>query len=44
VSEIPHFIELYEEYKGKVFAMVGIPVDHQGIDVVKAFDKLTVLI
>ena len=39
VKEIPHFIELYEEYKDKGLAMVGISLDRQGVGVVKAFKK-----
>jgi cytochrome c biogenesis protein CcmG/thiol:disulfide interchange protein DsbE len=39
VREIPHFIELYKEYKDNGFAMVGISVDQQGINVVKAFNQ-----
>jgi len=37
VKEIPHFIELYEQYKDRGFAMVGISVDRGGISVVKSF-------
>ncbi len=37
VMEMPHFIELYEQYKDQGFAMVGISLDHQGISVVKSF-------
>ena len=37
VKEIPHFIELYEQYKDKGFAMVGISVDREGVSVVKSF-------
>jgi peroxiredoxin len=37
VKEIPHFIELYEQYKDKGFAMVGISLDPGGISVVKSF-------
>ncbi len=37
VKEIPHFIELYEQYKDKGFAMVGISLDQAGISVVKSF-------
>ena len=37
VLEIPHFIELYEQYKDKGFAMVGISLDRAGISVVKSF-------
>jgi peroxiredoxin len=37
VKEIPHFIELYEQYKDKGLAMVGISLDREGISVVKAF-------
>jgi len=37
VKEIPHFIELYEQYKDKGFAIVGISLDREGISVVKSF-------
>ena len=37
VQEIPHLVELYEEYKEQGFEMVGISVDRDGIDVVKSF-------
>ncbi len=37
VKEIPHFIELYEQYKDRGFAMVGISLDREGISVVKLF-------
>jgi len=37
VKEIPHFIELHEQYKDKGFAIVGISVDRGGISVVKSF-------
>ena len=37
VKEIPHFIELYEQYKDKGFVMVGISLDQAGISVVKSF-------
>jgi peroxiredoxin len=37
VQEIPHFIELYEQYKDKGFAMLGISLDQEGISVVKSF-------
>ena len=37
VVEIPHFIELYEQYKDKGFVMVGISVDREGTSVVKSF-------
>jgi cytochrome c biogenesis protein CcmG/thiol:disulfide interchange protein DsbE len=37
VKEIPHFIELYEQYKDRGFAMVGISLDRKGISVVKSF-------
>ena len=36
-KEIPHFIELYEQYKEQGFEMVGISVDKEGIDVIKPF-------
>ncbi len=39
VKEIPHFIELYKEYKDQGLAMLGISVDRQGIDIVKAFKQ-----
>ncbi len=39
VKEIPHFIELYEQYKAQGFAMVGISVDREGISVVKLFTQ-----
>jgi peroxiredoxin len=37
VMEIPHFIELYEQYEAQGFAMVGISLDRDGIGVVEAF-------
>ncbi len=37
VKEIPHFIELYEQYKSQGLAMVGISVDREGTGVVKSF-------
>ena len=37
VMEIPHFIELYEQYKDQGFAMVGISLDRQGVGIVKSF-------
>ncbi|GAG07168.1 unnamed protein product, partial [marine sediment metagenome] len=37
VKEIPHFIELYEQYKDKGFEIVGISLDRAGISVVKSF-------
>ena len=37
VKEIPHFVELYEQYKGQEFTIVGISVDRQGVSVVKPF-------
>ncbi len=37
VKEIPHFIELHEQYKDKGFAMVGISLDREGVGVVKSF-------
>jgi peroxiredoxin len=39
VKEIPHFIELYKQYKDQGFAMVGISVDREGISVVKSFTR-----
>ena len=37
VIEIPHFIELYKQYKDQGFAMVGISLDRGGTGVVEAF-------
>ena len=37
IKEIPHFIELYKQYKVQGFEMVGISVDKEGIDVVRSF-------
>lgn len=37
VKEIPHFVELYEDYKERRFVTVGIPVDRKGVDAVKSF-------
>jgi len=37
VMEIPHFIELHEQYKDRGFAMVGISLDRQGVGVVESF-------
>jgi cytochrome c biogenesis protein CcmG/thiol:disulfide interchange protein DsbE len=37
VKEVPHFVALYEQYKDKGFAIVGISVDRAGISVVKSF-------
>jgi thiol-disulfide isomerase/thioredoxin len=37
VKEIPHFIELYEEYKDQGLAIIGISTDRQGVDVVKSY-------
>jgi len=37
VKEIPHFIELYEQYKDKGVEIVGISLDREGISVVKPF-------
>jgi cytochrome c biogenesis protein CcmG/thiol:disulfide interchange protein DsbE len=39
VKEIPHFIELYNEYKNQGLTIVGISVDRQGVGIVKAFNK-----
>ena len=39
VKEIPHFIELYNEYKDQGLAIIGISVDHQGVGIVKAFNQ-----
>jgi len=37
VKEIPHFIELYEQYKDKGLAILGISLDREGVGVVEAF-------
>ncbi len=37
VKEIPHFVEIYEQYSDREFAIVGISVDREGIGVVKSF-------
>jgi len=37
IREIPDFIELYDQYKDKGFAMLGISLDQAGIGVVKSF-------
>jgi cytochrome c biogenesis protein CcmG/thiol:disulfide interchange protein DsbE len=37
VKEIPHFVELYEQYKDKGLEIVGISLDQAGISVVNAF-------
>jgi cytochrome c biogenesis protein CcmG/thiol:disulfide interchange protein DsbE len=37
VKEIPHFVELHEQYKDKGVEIVGISLDHAGVSVVKAF-------
>jgi peroxiredoxin len=37
IKEIPDFIDLYDQYKDKGFAMVGISLDQAGIGVVKSF-------
>jgi peroxiredoxin len=37
IKEIPHFIELHEQYKDKGVEILGISLDHAGISVVKAF-------
>jgi hypothetical protein len=39
IKEIPHFIELYKEYKNQGLVILGISVDQQGISIVKAFNK-----
>lgn len=39
VKEIPHFIELYKQYKEQGFEMVGISTDRDGVGVVKSFVK-----
>jgi len=37
VKEIPHFIQLYKQYQGQGFEMVGISTDRNGVGVVKSF-------
>jgi len=37
IKEIPDFIELYQKYKDKGFAMLGISLDQAGISVVQSF-------
>lgn len=37
VKEIPHFVELHEQYKDKGVEIVGISLDQAGPSVVKAF-------
>jgi len=37
IKEIPHFIELYEQYKDKGCVIVGIALDREGINIVKPF-------
>ena len=39
IKEIPHFIELYKEYKNQGFTILGISVDRQGIGIVKSFNQ-----
>ena len=39
VVEIPHFIALYEQYKDKGFAVVGISVDRKSVGAVKSFAR-----
>ena len=39
IKGIPDFVELYEQYKDKGFAMIGISLDQAGIDVVKNFAR-----
>ena len=37
--EIPHLIELYKEYKGQPFTLIGIALDEGGVSEVKPFVK-----
>jgi peroxiredoxin len=37
VKEIPHFVELYDQYNDREFVVVGISVDREGVGVVKSF-------
>ncbi|MCP4614752.1 MAG: TlpA family protein disulfide reductase [Planctomycetes bacterium] len=39
IKEIPHFIELYNEYKNQGLIIIGISVDRQGVGIVKAFNR-----
>lgn len=36
-AEIPHFIELYKQYKDKGLAVIGIALDVEGINIVRPF-------
>jgi thiol-disulfide isomerase/thioredoxin len=38
-QEIPHFISLYDEYKGKGLEIIGIALDRGGANVVTAFSE-----
>ena len=40
-KEIPSFIELYQQYKGKGLEIIGIALDRQGPSVVEPFVKKT---
>lgn len=43
VKEVPHFVELYDEYKEQGFEMVGISLDAGGANDVKPFvEKMNV--
>jgi cytochrome c biogenesis protein CcmG/thiol:disulfide interchange protein DsbE len=35
--EIPHFVELYKQYKDQGFEVIGVSLDQQGVAVVKPF-------
>jgi thiol-disulfide isomerase/thioredoxin len=37
--EIPHFVELQEQYGNKGLAVIGVSLDEQGLEVVKKFVK-----
>ena len=39
IEELPHFKELYTQYKGKGFEMIGIALDEGGSGAVKSFVK-----
>jgi len=39
IKEIPHFIDLYKEYKNQGLVIVGISLDRQGNSIVKAFNR-----
>ena len=38
-NEIPGFVEVYEKYKNQGMVILGVSVDHGGVDLVKSFAK-----